>query len=153
MRIVSKYRNLSLPVKAAIWFLVVNFFTKGISFITVPVFTRYLSTDEYGKVSVFFTYQNILINFATFEMYSGAYIRGILKYKENIELFTWSEQLLSTIITISAFTFSIPIMSWVISKHKSISRYICLCIVIFCYILHTNAGLAGRDLNIITSQL
>lgn len=110
MYLVNKYNALSLPVKAAIWFIVVNFFTKGVNFITVPIFTHYMSTEEYGKVSIFLTYQGILINFATFEMYSGAYIRGILRYRDNILFFTWSEQLLSTLITIFVFILSIPIL-------------------------------------------
>lgn len=116
MHLVERYKALSLPVKAAIWFIMVNFFTKGINFITVPIFTHYMSTEEYGKVSIFLTYQGILINFATFEMYSGAYIRGILRYKDNIPFFTWSEQLLSTLITIVVFILSIPITPWLISN-------------------------------------
>ena len=114
MRLFNKYKALSLPAKAGIWFVLVNFFTKGISFITVPIFTRYLSTEEYGKVGIFMTYQGILINFATFEMYSGAYIRGILRYKDDIGFFTCSEQLLSTLITLAVFLISIPIMPWFI---------------------------------------
>lgn len=103
-------------MKAAIWFIVANFFTKGISFITVPLFSGVLSTEEYGKVSIYLTYQGILINFATFEMYSGAYIRGILRYKEDIPFFTKSEQLLSTLITIAVFLTSISLMPWLIKK-------------------------------------
>lgn len=116
MRIIDKYKSLSLPMQAAIWFIVVNFFTKGISFITVPLFSGVLSTEEYGKVSIYLTYQGVLINFATFEMYSGAYIRGILRYKEDVSFFTRTEQLLSTFITIAVFIVSIPIMPWLIKK-------------------------------------
>lgn len=103
-------------MKAAIWFMVVNFFTKGISFITVPLFSAVLSTEEYGKVSIYMTYQGILINFATFEFYSGAYIRGILRYKEDVPFFTKSEQLLSTLVTIAVFIISIPFMPWLIKR-------------------------------------
>ena len=116
MKIIKKYKTMSLPIKAAIWFTIVNFIVKGISFITVPFFSFYLSTEEYGKMSIFQTYQGILINFATFEMYSGAYIRGILRYKDNVPLFTKSEQLLSSLITIFCFVLCIPIQTWLISK-------------------------------------
>ena len=118
MNIIKKYKSLSLPMKAAIWFIIVNFFTKGVGFITVPLFSGILSTEEYGKVSIYLTYQGILINFATFEMYSGAYIRGILRYKDDVPFFTKSEQLLSTIITIVVFIASIPLMPWLINKAK-----------------------------------
>ena len=116
MRLLDKYRTLSLPMKAAIWFIIVNFFTKGISFITVPIFSNVLSTEEYGKVSIYLTYQGVLINFATLEMYSGAYIRGILRYKDGVSFFTKSEQLLSTLITCLFFIMSYPFMSWLIKK-------------------------------------
>lgn len=132
MQLLKRYKALSLPVKAAIWFIAVNFITKGINFITVPIFTKYLSTSEYGKVSIFLTYQGILINFATFEMYSGAYIRGILRYKENVSLFTWSEQLLSTIITIIVFVISIPIMPWLIANAQIDYR---IYILMYCYFI------------------
>ncbi len=116
MKLIRYYKSLSVPLKAAIWFTVVNFLTKGISFFSIPFFTNVLSTEEYGKVSVFLTYQDIIINFATFEMYSGAYIRGILRYKEDISFFSKSEQMLSTIITLFVFLISIPLMPWLISK-------------------------------------
>ena len=48
MNITSKYRSLSVQAKAALWFTICSFLQKGISFITVPIFTRLMSTEEYG---------------------------------------------------------------------------------------------------------
>ena len=118
-KIITKYNALSLPTKAALWFTFANFVIKGVAFITVPLFTRYLSTEEYGIVSVFLSYQQILLIFATFEMYSGAYIRGLLRYKSNTSLFTYSEQLLSSLITICIFVISIPILPWFIEETET----------------------------------
>ena len=47
MNITSKYRSLSVQAKAALWFTICSFLQKGISFITVPIFTRLMSTEEY----------------------------------------------------------------------------------------------------------
>ena len=116
MKIINRYKALSLPVKAALWFIVSNFLIKGISFLTVPLFTYYLSAEEYGKVGIYLTYQDMLINFATMELYSGAYIRGLLRYKDNVSFFTWSEQFLSSIITILVFILSLPAMRFLISN-------------------------------------
>ncbi len=46
MNITSKYRSLSVQAKAALWFTICSFLQKGISFITVPIFTRLMSTEE-----------------------------------------------------------------------------------------------------------
>ena len=51
-QIKNKYIGMSVPVKAAFWFTVCNFLQRGISMITTPIFTRMLSTDEYGDVRV-----------------------------------------------------------------------------------------------------
>lgn len=42
------YRGMSVQVRASMAFMVVNFMQKGISFLTAPIFTRLLTTEEYG---------------------------------------------------------------------------------------------------------
>ena len=49
MKIITKYRKCSVQVKASFWFLICAFFQRGISVITTPIFTRLLSTAEYGQ--------------------------------------------------------------------------------------------------------
>ena len=53
MNITSKYRSLSIQARAAFWFTICSFLQKGISFITVPIFTRLMSTEEYGTYTVY----------------------------------------------------------------------------------------------------
>lgn len=103
MNLIKKYKSMSLPIKASIWFTICNFILKAISFITVPLFTRYLSTEEYGIVSIFDSYQQIFLIFATLELSLGAYQRGILKFKNDIKLFTEYLQFLSSCITVVLF--------------------------------------------------
>lgn len=47
------YNKMSIASKAALWFTICGFVQKGISFITVPIFTRLLTTEQYGVVSIF----------------------------------------------------------------------------------------------------
>lgn len=53
MKINRIYKNLSVSMKAALWFTICGFVQKGISFITLPIFTRLLTTAQYGIVSVY----------------------------------------------------------------------------------------------------
>lgn len=50
---IKKYKTLSLPLRSALWFTVCQFLQKGVSMITTPIFTRILSTEEYGRVNTF----------------------------------------------------------------------------------------------------
>lgn len=98
-----KYKNLSLPLKATIWFTICNFALKGISFISMPLYTRLLPTYEYGRMSVLTSYEQIFIIFATFEIYLGSFQRGILKFKDDVRTFEQSTVLVSNVLTCLVF--------------------------------------------------
>lgn len=103
--LVEKYKNFSLPLKTTIWFLFCSFFLKGISFISAPIFTRILSTEEYGIQSIFSSYEQVFLILSTFEMAGGAYVRGLMKYKSQAKEFLQGIILLSTILTSIVFCF------------------------------------------------
>ena len=80
----AKYSSLSRPARTALWFLICNMLLKGISFFSTPLFARLLPDEEYGQLTLFASYQQIVLIFATWEIFIGAYQKGIFKYKENI---------------------------------------------------------------------
>lgn len=98
-----QYNKLGKPVKATIWFTFCNLVLKGISFITVPFFTRLLPDKEYGLLSIFISYQQLFLIFATWEIQVGAYQKGLFKYKNDEKTFTISTQLLINILTVVCF--------------------------------------------------
>ncbi len=81
-KIVYKYKSLPIQVRASFWFLICAFFQKGISFISTPIFTRLLSTTEYGQFNVFQSWLGILIVIVTLNLYAGVYVSGLVKFEE-----------------------------------------------------------------------
>ena len=100
---ISKFKNLQPTAKAAICFTICNLFLKGINLLTTPVFTRMLSDYEYGTLSLFMSYEQFLLIFATWEISLGAYQKGIFKYKDDLKFFTSSTQVFTNLITIALF--------------------------------------------------
>lgn len=85
--IFSKYNAFSKAAKASLWFLISSFLQKGISVITTPVFSRLLTSAEYGEFSVFESWLSIVTIFVTFNMASGVYLQGLVRFdKERKEL-------------------------------------------------------------------
>lgn len=101
--VLYKYRNIPLPVKASMWFLVMGILQKGISFISTPIFTRLMSTTEYGEYNVVYSWLNIIMIFATLNLFSGVFMRGLIKFKDDREVFTSSIQGLTTTLVIVTF--------------------------------------------------
>ena len=104
---------MSLPVRAAFWFAVCNVMLKGIQFITVPIFTSLMADEEYGRLSVFLTYEQMLYILATWEIQMGAYQKGIFKFKEEAYDFTAAAQFLINILTVICFAFAAVFHSWI----------------------------------------
>lgn len=102
-KIITKYKNLPEAVKASLWFTICSILQKGISFITVPIFTRMLSTEEYGVISLFGAWQNILTIFATLNLSYQIFNNGMVKYEDDQDGYTTAMLGLSNFATILVF--------------------------------------------------
>lgn len=72
-KILHAYRNMNIAAKASIWFVFCSLLQKGISTITVPFFTRLLSTEEYGIYSLYTSWFNILTIITSLNLYYGVF--------------------------------------------------------------------------------
>lgn len=79
---INKYQELPVQVRASAWFLICAFMQKGISAVTTPIFTRLLTTTEYGQYSVFDSWLRIVTVFVSFNLSAGVYIQGMVKFEE-----------------------------------------------------------------------
>ena len=92
---VYRYKSSSKVIKAGIWFTICNFLQKAVSFITIPIFTRLLTTYEYGQYSVYLSWHNIFTIFATLNLSYYVFNKGLVKYDDNKNIFVISIQSLS----------------------------------------------------------
>lgn len=99
----QKYKNIPAPIKASIWFTICNIAQRGISLLSTPIFTRILTTEQYGIYSVYQSWYQILFIFATLNLTYGVYNNGLTKYEDDRPTFTSSMQGLSTTITTMLF--------------------------------------------------
>ena len=91
-KLIEKYKGLSIQLRATIWFFVCSVLQRGISVITTPIFTRLLSAEEYGQFNVFNSWLSIITVFVTLQLSAGVYTMGIVKFKEEENVFTSSLQ-------------------------------------------------------------
>lgn len=86
------YKDLPVQMKASIWFLIASFLQKGISTITTPIFTRILTTSEYGQYSVFSSWMAIITPIVSLNLFSGVYSQGVVKFESDRKRFSSSLQ-------------------------------------------------------------
>lgn len=97
---IDRYSKIPVPAKCSFWFLICFFLQKSISVITTPIFTRLLSTVEYGQYSVFNSWLSIIEVFTTLCLFYGIFSQGLVKFEERRNSFASSMQGLCTILVI-----------------------------------------------------
>lgn len=98
-RLIRKYEALSIPAKAALWFALCGILQKGIQFITTPVFTRLLTTAQYGEISIYLSWYNIVSIFLTLNLFYGGFNNGMIQNESRRDEFLSAMQGLVTVIS------------------------------------------------------
>ena len=92
--------HLPQGVKASVAFFLASLITKGIAYLTTPVYTRLLTPDEFGVTSVFLTWLHLLGIVAMFCLGAGVFNNGMVDYPDRRDEYTFSMLGLSNIITL-----------------------------------------------------
>lgn len=99
--------------KSVIWQLLGKFLLQGIAFFTTPIFTRILTTEDYGYTALYYSWLSI------FSLIIGLQTHGSIanaRIREDIDM----DLYLSSIMTISSFSFLILlILSLIFNKTLS----------------------------------
>lgn len=91
--------------KAGTCYFIGNIFNKGIAFLTVPIFTRILSTSDYGVVTTYNSWIGILSMILGFAIHMSVRM-AVVDYKEKLDDFMSSIILFTTLtsLVITGFT-------------------------------------------------
>ena len=122
--------------KAGLLYMIANLFNKGIAFLTVPIFSRILSTTDYGILTTFNSFVSTLSVIISLSLYMG--IRAsFIDYKEKE-----TENFLSTVVTFTLIIFII-VMSIIGIGASVFSGATDWKLVIFCFV--QSFGIAMLD--------
>ena len=104
---------MTLQVKAALWFTVCSVFQKIISFVTIPIFTRVLTTEEYGVYSLYLSWLQLLSIITSLYLYYGIFNNAMIKFADRRDEYISSMQgLVVTITTVFLATVFILPATW-----------------------------------------
>lgn len=99
--IIKKFRKMPDPLKATLVFAIASFATSGINYITTPIFTRILTSAQYGTVAVYNSWFSILRVFASLTLiFPGILNVGLYEHKNNRWEYLSSILGLTTLITL-----------------------------------------------------
>ncbi len=99
MSIITKalqyYRSISIVAKATLWFVICSILQKSISLITTPIFTRMMSTEQYGQFSLYNSWLQIFTIVTTLRLNGAVFNKGMSLYKDDRNTYTSTMQIIS----------------------------------------------------------
>lgn len=119
MRIVttlkSKILNLSVQTRASLVYMMASVLTKGVNILTLPIFTRMLSTEDMGVVTGFNAWYSILYPIVTLSLATASLSVAMIDYKDCREKYQ------SICLGISSFSSLIFLIIFVIFSKPLVS--------------------------------
>ena len=106
--VLVKYRAIPLQVRASGWFFICSMIQKLISVVSTAVFTRIMSTADYGLISIYNSWADLFVMIASLNLAVGCFNVGMTKYENSRKQWVSSLQMLSVI---TATVFSILFIS------------------------------------------
>ena len=94
-------------VKAGIGYLIANYLIKGITFLTLPIFARLLSTSDFGTYNIFVTYEGILtllIGLGSYTSFKSARFKYGFKEEKKSNNYCYEEYVSSFLVLIISVT-------------------------------------------------
>lgn len=116
-RLWSKYSNLSKPTKSALWFTVCYALQRGLQFISMPIYTRIMSLEEYGVYSVFLSWCTLICVISSMNVYAGTFNKAMMRYEYHRDEYISSVQWLT-------FFISMGVSAVILCFHERIYDYL-----------------------------
>lgn len=114
--LLARYDNLSKPTKASLWFIACYVIQRGLQFFSMPIYTRIMSTAEYGTYSVFLSWFNLLCVFSSMNIYAGTFNKAMIRYEERRDSYISSIQWLTLLIGVLFSAIILIFNSWITGK-------------------------------------
>ena len=86
-------KNDNKVLKSGVWYTIGNFITKGIGFLTTPIFTRLMTTADIGDFANYSSWITILSAILTLDLFTSVALAKY-DYKDNINDYISSNLLL-----------------------------------------------------------
>lgn len=111
--VTEKWNELSNVKKATIAFLFCSVFQKGIAIISTPIFTRLMTTEQYGEFSMYQTWLSFFSIITTLRLDYDIFNKGMTEYPDKRNDYLATMQTISTISTFVCFVLYVAFRNYI----------------------------------------
>lgn len=91
-KVVNKWHVLPITMKVSTSYFICSVLQRGLSFITLPLFTRLLTTEQYGQATLYSSWGGLFAIFLTLNLAWGSFGTAMMKYEDRRDEYISSTQ-------------------------------------------------------------
>lgn len=99
-KIKNKIKSIPLGARSAVVYTAATVFSRGLAIITVPIFTRLMSTEQIGVVNLYNTWHGLISVVATLSLTSGGFAVAMKEYEGRRDEYVSSVQTLTSLVAL-----------------------------------------------------
>lgn len=107
----EKWNIIPLTVKVSTSYAICSILQKCLSFITLPLFTRLLTTEQYGQYTIYSSWQGILMLFLTLNLAYGSFQTAMVKFEDRRAEYITSIQGICLLLSLIFLAIYLPFRS------------------------------------------
>jgi len=111
-------RSANIEAKASLAYLICNIIQKSITFLTLPLFTRLLTTTQYGQYNIYTSWSAILSIFTTLNLPYGTFGRAMVKFDNDRDGYICAVQTLCTVLSLLFILIYFPFNGYLVKIVK-----------------------------------
>lgn len=109
----NRIKSIPLGLKSAAVYTASSVFTRGLAIITVPIFTRLMTTEQIGIVNIYNSWYSMISAFATLSLTSGGFAVAMKEYADKRDEYESSILSLTSIVAVLiALMYTIAPVFW-----------------------------------------
>lgn len=104
----NTWSSASVEVRASLAYTACSILMKCLSFITMPLFTRLLTQEQYGQYSVYLSWSGILVIFTTLNLAYGSFNTAMVRFEKDRWGYAAALQGLCAVLTVAFLLVYLP---------------------------------------------
>lgn len=101
--LINKYKTVPVEVRASLFYTICSVVQKFIVLITLPIFTRLMTTEQFGQYSIYQSWISIVAIFCTLNLHYGSFDTAMIKFEDDRDRYISSIQGLVSVLTLVTF--------------------------------------------------
>lgn len=118
-----------VEVRASVAYMICNILQRCLSFITMPLFTRIMSTEQYGMYTVYTSWSSILMIFLTLNLAYGSFNTAMVRFEKDRTGYVSTLQCIALTLTVAFLAVYFPFQNFWNGLLDMTTPLVCLMVI------------------------